>query len=125
MNLCGGGPESLACKGRLAALLFCFLICVGCGDVYRPTIIPNPVPTPDPKNFHSAFAVNQNNPIYPGTGLQVDVSGDTNTGVTKVAMGPVHATLAASRVWVANYLSDSVSAFSPASAGNPRVLPLA
>ncbi|MGC2193334.1 MAG: YncE family protein [Terriglobales bacterium] len=102
---------SLACKGRVAALLFCFLICVACGDVYRPTIIPNPVPTPDPKNFHSVFTVNQNGPFNPGTGMQVDVSGDSSAGVTRVATLPVHATLQGSHVWVANNLSDSVSVF--------------
>ena len=97
---------------QLGALLFCFLICVGCGDVYRPTIIPNPVPIPPPQNFHTAFAVNQNGSAYPGTGMQVDVSGDTNAGVTKVAMQPVHATVQGAKVWVANNLSNSVSAFS-------------
>jgi len=102
------------CKGRLAALLFCFVICVACGDVYRPTIIPNPVPTPDPKNFHSVFTVNQNGPTNPGTGMQVNVSGDSSAGVTHVAMMPVHATVQGTRVWVANNLSDSVSVFTGA-----------
>jgi YVTN family beta-propeller protein len=114
MSVCGGVPMSLVCKGRFAALLFCFLICVGCGDVYRPTIIPNPVPTPDPKNFHSVFTVNQNGAFNPGTGMQVDVSGDSSAGVTHVAMMPVHATLQGTRVWVANQQSDSVSVFTSA-----------
>lgn len=114
MNVRGGVPMSLVGKVRLAGLLFCFLICVGCGDVYRPTIIPNPVPTPDPKNFHSVFTVNQNGVVNPGTGMQVDVSGDSNAGVTHVAMMPVHATLQGSRVWVANEQSDSVSTFTSA-----------
>jgi YVTN family beta-propeller protein len=114
MNVRGGVPMSLVCKVRLAGLLFCFLICVGCGDVYRPTIIPNPVPTPDPKNFHSVFTVNQNGAVSPGTGMQVDVSGDSSAGVTHVAMMPVHATLLGTRVWVANQQSDSVSAFTSA-----------
>lgn len=114
MNLRECVPTSLVGKVRLAALLFCFLICVGCGDVYRPTIIPNPVPIPNPQNFHTAFAVNQNGSAYPGTGMQVDVSGDSNAGVTKVAMQPVHAAVLGTRVWVANFLSDSVSVFSQA-----------
>lgn len=54
----GGVPMRLVGNGRFAALLFCFLICIACGDVYRPTIIPNPVQPPDPKNFHSVFTVN-------------------------------------------------------------------
>jgi YVTN family beta-propeller protein len=104
----------LVCNGRFAALLFCFLICIACGDVYRPTIIPNPVQPPDPKNFHSIFTVNQNGATNPGTGMQVDVSGDSSEGVTRVAMMPVHAALQGTRIWVANSLSDSVSVFTTA-----------
>jgi hypothetical protein len=117
MNLRAGVPMSLVCKVRLAGILFLGLICISCGDTYRPTIIPNPVPTPDPKNFHAVIAVNQNSPFYPGTGMQLDVSGDSNSGVTKVAMGPVHAAVINSRIWVANSLSNSVSVFSPAISG--------
>ncbi len=104
---------SLACKGGLLAVMCGLVVWVGCGDVYRPTIIPNPVPTPDPKNFHSAIALNQNTPFYPGTGMQVDVSGDSTLQFIKVAMGPVHAAVQAgsSRVWVANSLSNSISTF--------------
>jgi YVTN family beta-propeller protein len=72
------------------------------------------VPTPDPKNFHAVIAINQNSTVYPGTGMQMDVSGDSNAGVTKVAMGPVHAALLNGRIWVANSVSNSVSVFSPA-----------
>lgn len=104
----------LVCQGRLAALLFCFLICVACGDVYRPTIIPQPVPTPNPKNLHSAFTVNQNGSFSPGTGMQVDVSGDSSAGVTPVAKMPVHGTVQGTHVWVANQGSDSVSVFTAA-----------
>jgi hypothetical protein len=105
---------SLVCRGRLLGILFLGLICISCGDTYRPTIIPNPVPTPDPENFHTVIAVNQNSPFYPGTGMQMDVSGDSNAGVTKLAMGPVHAMLSGSRVWVANAISNSVSVFNSA-----------
>jgi YVTN family beta-propeller protein len=119
MKMDGRVPMSWVRNGRLAALMVCFLICVGCGDTYRPTIIPNPVPVPPPQNFHTVFSVNQNGSAYPGTGMQVDVSGDSNAGVTKVAMGPVHATLqpGTGRVWVANNTSDSVSVFSEAAQG--------
>lgn len=118
MNLRGCVSMSLANKGRVAALVLCFLICVACGDVYRPTIIPNPVNIPNPQNFHTVFLVNQNGSSNPGTGMQVDVSGDTNAGVTKVAMGPVHATVQAfgsgTDIWVANAISNSVSVFTGA-----------
>jgi hypothetical protein len=101
-------------NSKIAALLLGFLICVACGDVYRPTIIPNPVPIPPPQNFHTAFVVSQNGTVNPGTGLQVDVSGDSNAGTTKVAMNPVHATVLGASLWAANYTSDSVSVFAEA-----------
>ncbi len=112
----------LVSKGRLPGLMFLFLICISCGDVYRPTIIPQPVPTPDPKNSHSTFTVNQNGVVTSGTGMQVDVSGDSAALVTKVAVMPVHAVVLGNRVWVANQGADSVSSFtvagSTASSGN-------
>src|SRR5580765_157169 len=114
-----GVPMSLVSKGKLAGLIFLFLICIACGDTYRPTIIPQPVPTPDPKNAHSTFTVNQNGTFNAGTGMQVNVSGDSDAGVTKVAIMPVHATLLGTRVWVANQGADSVSAFSAAAGNNP------
>jgi YVTN family beta-propeller protein len=117
MNLRAGVPMSLVCEVRLAGILFLGLICISCGDTYRPTIIPNPVRPPDPMNFHAVIAVNQNSAFYPGTGMQMDVSGDSNSGVTKVEMVPVHAALLNGRVWVANSGSNSVSVFSPAIAG--------
>jgi YVTN family beta-propeller protein len=107
-------PSGWGRHAKFAALLLCFLICVACGDVYRPTIIPNPVPIPPPQNFHTAFVVNQNGTVNRGTGMQVDVSGDSNAGTTKVAMNPVHATVLGGSLWVANFTSDSVSVFSEA-----------
>ena len=115
MSLHGCVPPAWARNGKVAALLFSFLICVGCGDVYRPTIIPNPVPIPPPENFHTAFVINQNGTAYPGTGMQVDVSGDSAAGIAKVAMNPVHATVLGTGVWTANNGSDSVSVFAEAS----------
>jgi YVTN family beta-propeller protein len=126
-NPSGGVSMSSVTKRRLAALMFSLLIWIACGETYRPTIIPNAVPTPNPKNFHSAFAVNANGfvtplqcqnlttaCVTPGSGLQVDVSGDSNAGVNTVGIGPVHAALQmpnSNRLWVANTISDSVSVF--------------
>jgi len=119
MNARRGVLMSLVSKGRLAGLVFLFLICISCGDVYRPTIIPEPVPTPDPKNAHSTFTVNQNGTFNAGTGMQVNVSGDSAAGVTKVAIMPVHATLLGTHVWVANKGADSVSSFTASNGNTP------
>ena len=92
------------------------LIMSGCGDVYRPVVIPNPPPTPDPKPAHNAFVIS-NNGLSKGTGMQVNVSGDTNMGVIPLGIEPQHASLngTGTRVLTANSLSDTASIFVPAS----------
>jgi len=108
---------SLRVCGRAAWVVLLGLLLTGCGDVYRPTIIPNTVPTPDPKNFHVAFTANLNGGANRGTTMQVDVSGDSNAGVTNVGVMPVHLAVQtalagqATRIWSANPGSDSVSTF--------------
>lgn len=110
----------------IAALLLALLAWTGCGDVFRPIANPIPGPTPDPKAYHYVIVASQNAPGYPGSGMQIDVSGDTDvgavhagaTGVVQPGQGPVHAALlgpSAGRVYVANGLSDTVSTFTPAS----------
>ncbi len=77
--------------GCLAAAMFLIVVWMACGQVYRPVVIPCssggvpgcPVETnPQPSNFHDVFAITTNAPTYPGTALQIDVSGDTLVGET-------------------------------------------
>ena len=92
-----------------------------CGQYYRPVVIPTSVTPPTPANFHAVFAVNTNVPLNPGTGMQIDVAGDTSVGTTNVGLAPTHAAIAPnnSRVFIANAGSlatggaDTVSAFTP------------
>jgi DNA-binding beta-propeller fold protein YncE len=67
------------------------LICSGCGDTFRPIIIPNPPTFPNPKAAHTVVAINDNGIFTPGTAMVVDVSGDTNVSVANVDLAPVHA----------------------------------
>lgn len=82
---------SFRCAGRLAAMLLALLLCVACGQVYRPVVIPCseggvpgcPVETaPTPDNFHTVFGFSTNTLQYPGGAMQIDVSGDTVIGET-------------------------------------------
>jgi DNA-binding beta-propeller fold protein YncE len=103
---------------RTAALLLLLvsaIICCSCGDTFRPVAVPVVGPPPDPQNFHFAIVVNQNAPANPGSGLQIDVSGDTNVGVAHSGPTPVHAALTANaaRVYLANS-NGTVSTFAPA-----------
>jgi YVTN family beta-propeller protein len=94
-------------KGWMAATLLAILICVACGQIYRPVVIPiNNIP-PNPGDFHAVFSLNTNavyglapdpnNPgtliptlVYgPGSAMQVDVGGDTDLGIATLVDGTV------------------------------------
>jgi YVTN family beta-propeller protein len=84
---------------------------------------------PQPSNFHDVFAISTNTPSYPGTAMELDVSGDTVIGATpsndpsKPNLGgnPTHMAIlpSDSRVFVASAGSivpggiDVVSWFTP------------
>jgi DNA-binding beta-propeller fold protein YncE len=87
----------------LGFVLSLYLICSGCGQTYRPIIIPNAPIFPNPKAAHTAVSINDNGTFVPGTAMVVDVSGDTNIGVMEVGVAPVHAVQqAANQVLVVN-----------------------
>jgi DNA-binding beta-propeller fold protein YncE len=67
-----------------------FLICTGCGDTFRPVIIPNPPAFPDPRASHSVMAVADNGHSR-GSSMVINVSGDSITGLDDVGIAPVHA----------------------------------
>lgn len=102
-------------RARLLGVLTVFLICVGCGDQYRPVAVPIVPPPPDPDAIHFVLVLSNNGSIDPGASSRMDVSGDTNIGVAQLGLGPAHATLISNggRVYAVNTLEDSVSSFSP------------
>ena len=87
----GGVRMRVRRAGCLAAAMFLIVIWMACGQVYRPVVIPcstGGVPgcpvesNPQPSNFHNVFAISTNTPSYPGTAMELDVSGDTLIGET-------------------------------------------
>jgi DNA-binding beta-propeller fold protein YncE len=70
-------------------LSFC-VICSGCGETFRPIIIPNPPQFPNPAASHSVVSINDNGTIVPGTAMVIDVSGDSEASVANVGLAPVH-----------------------------------
>jgi YVTN family beta-propeller protein len=71
---------------RLAALVIPTLVCMACGQIYRPVVIPcseggiSGCPTEPPAvpaNFHAVFAITANVPNSPGGAMQIDVAGDS------------------------------------------------
>ncbi len=122
-------PMSFRRVGWLAAAAVSTLICVSCGQVYRPVVIPISVTPPNSSNFHAVFAISANVSPNPGSVLQIDVSGDSDIGIANMGVNPTHAaTLPNSsfgaRVFVASAGSiipgfpDAVYGFSPASSGS-------
>src|ERR1019366_3264900 len=83
-------------------LSFC-VICSGCGETFRPIIIPNPPQFPNPAASHTVVSINDNGTIVRGTAMVIDVSGDSDASVANVAVAPVHAVQqTASQVLVVN-----------------------
>jgi DNA-binding beta-propeller fold protein YncE len=88
----------------LGFVLCLYLICSGCGDTFRPIIIPNPPTFPNPKAAHSVVSINDNGTVVPGTAMVIDVSGDTDMSVANVGVAPVHAVQqTANQVLVVNH----------------------
>lgn len=81
----------------LGPVLLLYLICTGCGDTFRPIIIPNPPTFPNPAAAHSVVAINDNGTTIAGSVMVIDVSGDAITSVADcttplcIGIAPVHA----------------------------------
>ena len=129
MDLSFGVSMTALRSARLGLVFLLALICISCGDTFRPVAIPVTPNPPDPASLHYALIVSQNvdivpdvnNPgntvpvFNPGATTRIDVSGDTNIQVARVGLGPVHATILpnGNKVYVANIVEDTVSEYSP------------
>ena len=100
---------------RIAAIAILFMICMSCGDTYRPVAIPLQPKPPDPGGFHYVLALSDNGPGNAGGSTRIDVSGDSNVGVARVGVAPSHATLIpnSARIYITNTLEDSISSYAP------------
>jgi len=74
----------------LGFVLSFYVICSGCGETFRPIILPNPPQFPNPAASHSVVSINDNGTIVPGTAMVIDVSGDSEASVVNVGLAPVH-----------------------------------
>jgi YVTN family beta-propeller protein len=115
--------------GCLAAMVLLTLLCLSCGQVYRPVVIPLTTTPPAPASFHTVFAISTNAPSNPGGAMQIDVAGDSVAAETpssdrsapNLGNNPTYAAILPnlSRVFVASAGSvtpggvDVVSSFTP------------
>jgi hypothetical protein len=99
----------------LGLALSLYLVITGCGDTFRPIIIPNPPVFPNPSAAHTVLSINDNGTIVAGSAMVIDVSGDTDVSIANVGLAPVYAVQqTANVVLVANQsvngaLSDSIT----------------
>lgn len=75
----------------LGFVLFLYLICTGCGDTFRPIIIPNPPTFPNPAAAHTVVSINDNGTFVPGSAMVIDVAGDSDVSIANSDIHPVHA----------------------------------
>jgi hypothetical protein len=68
-----------------------YLICTGCGDTFRPIIIPNPPTFPNPAASNTVVSINDNGAFVAGSAMAIDVSGDSVGSIGNVDIHPVFA----------------------------------
>jgi YVTN family beta-propeller protein len=102
---------------RAAGVLLLMLICLSCGETYRPVATPIIPSLPNPGFSHFALVISGNGSDHPGASTSINVSGDTAESQSTVGLMPVQAAvvLNGTRVYVANRHDDTVSTFSPTS----------
>jgi len=114
---------SLRRFGGVAVATLAALLELGCGDVYRPVVLPVTTTPATPASFHEIFSVNSNLAFNQGTAMQIDVSGGSNVGSAAMGVNPVHGAILPNftRVFVAASAgascppgTDIVTSFTPA-----------
>ncbi len=100
---------------RSAGAFVLFLICAGCGDVYRPVATPIVPSSPNSAFSKAVFVISNNGPQNPGSSIQIDVSGDSTLGEVKTGVGPVQAVLTpdGTKIYIANESENTLSEYQP------------
>src|ERR1700746_3599820 len=80
------------------------VVCVACGDRFRPVALPIPGPTPNPAASQTVAVLSSNGAFDPGGLSRIDVSGDSVSSVFATGAAPVHAAWLpnGTKIYVAN-----------------------
>src|ERR1051326_2798769 len=109
----GVGMGMSQCQAvRIGAAMVLFVICIACGDTYRPVAQPIPGPSPNPSAVHFVYTISTNGDdslsslgtclpsgtpppcvADPGSFSRIDVSGDSVSSAVTTGVFPVHAAL--------------------------------
>lgn len=87
----------------LGFVLFFYMVISGCGDTFRPIIIPNPPTFPNPAAAHTVVSINDNGAFVAGSAMAIDVSGDSVSSIANTDIHPIFAAQqSASEIFVLN-----------------------
>jgi len=67
------------------------MVMSGCGDTFRPIIIPNPPTFPNPAATNTVVSINDNGAFIAGTAMAIDVSGDSVSSIANTDIHPIFA----------------------------------
>ncbi len=109
---------------RQAAIAVAFItlaaLLLGCGNNFRPTILPQTQGGGDPAPFARAVVLS-NNSGGPGATANIDVTGDTNIFNIPTGLGPVHMGSTNLEVFTANMAENTVTVYAE---GAPNPVPV-
>ena len=87
----------------LGLVLVLYVLISGCGQTFRPIIIPNPPSFPNPAAAHTVVSINDNGGLVAGSAMVMDVSGDSVASIANTDIHPVYAAQqSASQILVLN-----------------------
>ena len=75
----------------LGLVLVLYVLIMGCGQTFRPIIIPNPPSFPNPAAAHTVVSINDNGGLVAGSAMVMDVSGDSVASIANTDIHPVFA----------------------------------
>lgn len=113
MNHSVGVPMTAVRVARLLGITILFLICLSCGENYRPVATPLSPNPPNPAFVHFMVVLSTNGTTHPGAATTLDVSGDTMSSQSSTGLSPTYAAYLATGIYVANRDDDTVSVIDP------------
>ena len=75
----------------LGFLLCSYVAISGCGDTFRPIIIPNPPTFPNPAATNTVVSINDNGSFVAGSAMAIDVAGDSVSSIASADVHPIFA----------------------------------
>ncbi len=124
MNHSVGVPMTAVRVARLLGITILFLICLSCGENYRPVATPLSPNPPNPAFTHFMVVLSTNGTTHPGAATTLDVSGDSMSSQSSTGLSPTYAAYLTTGIYVANRDDDTISVIDPNSPATPTTISL-